>query len=50
MIDTTAICVDELAALRYQIARQQLLLSEQELVLSEQQALCTWPSKLALYR
>ena len=39
MTDTTAITVEELAALRDQIARQRLLLSEQELVLSEQQAL-----------
>jgi len=39
MINTTAIAVEELAALRDQIARQQLLLEEQEVVLSEQQTL-----------
>lgn len=39
MTNTTAISVEELAALRDQIARQKLLLSEQELVLNEQQAL-----------
>jgi len=39
MNDTTAISVEELAALRDQIARQQLLLAEQEAALSEQQTL-----------
>ena len=39
MTKTTAISVEELAALRDQIARPKLLLSEQESVLSEQQAL-----------
>jgi len=38
MIDTTSISVEELAALRDQIARQRLLLEEQEVALSEQQA------------
>ena len=39
MNNTAAISVEELAALRDQIARQQQLLDEQEIALSEQQAL-----------
>lgn len=39
MTDTTAISIEELAALRDQIARQQLLLKEQEVALGEQQTL-----------
>lgn len=45
MNDTTAISVEELAALRDQIARQQLLLEEQEVALSEQQALIELKNK-----
>ena len=39
MTNTTAISVEKLAALRDQIARQQLLLEEQEVALAEQQTL-----------
>lgn len=45
MNEATAISVEELAALRDQIARQQLLLEEQEVALSEQQALIELKNK-----